>query len=185
MLSSLGLINHIKMIFVFCTEGFFGLLPVLNGETGLVLDVATSCGCFQKCVLCLRMLIRVTKGERKSPVAQINLGFAEMFNMLIVLFQEKDMVCRIFPTYLTKEFFCFYLSYPEFPFIFRQAYLGKIHAGSDIPLTVHSRKADDLEDGLGPPPLSHEGVVFKTFQTHKLCQTVSPTPDGCTIRLCA
>lgn len=51
---------------------------------------------------------------------QIHLGFAEMLNMFIVMFQEKDMVCRSFPTYWTKEFFFLHLFkkifFPEFLF---------------------------------------------------------------------
>lgn len=110
MLSSLGLINQIKMIFGYCTEGFFGLLPVFNGEMGL-----RRCGHilwpFPK-VRSVPMDINTCYQRRKKePFVQINSGFAAMFNMLIVMFQEKDMVGRVLPTYLTKEFFFFYLSY--------------------------------------------------------------------------
>ena len=117
MLSSLGLINQIKMIFGYCTEGFFGLLPVFNGEMGL-----RRCGHilwpFPK-VRSVPMDINTCYQRRKKePFVQINSGFAAMFNMLIVMFQEKDMVGRVLPTYLTKEFFFF------FSFLFIQNFLS-------------------------------------------------------------
>ena len=64
--------------------------------------------------------IHVTKGKKKALGVQVSLGFAEInkvihyifctFNMVIVMFQEKDVVYRISRTYLTKWFFFLFLT---------------------------------------------------------------------------
>lgn len=69
----------------------------------------------------LLISIHVTKEKNTALCIQINLRFAEIklfvfcsFNMLIMMSQEKDMVCRISQTYLSKEFFFFHLFYSYF-----------------------------------------------------------------------
>lgn len=69
--------------------------------------VVISCGHFSKCVSL--NISTFTKGKKRALCVQISLEFAEIskiifctFDMLIMMFQEKDMVCRISQAYLAK-----------------------------------------------------------------------------------
>lgn len=117
----------------------------------LVLNsVATSCG-----ISGYQYTLLKKKGKKKALCVQIHGGFAEMLNMFIVRFQEKETWFVEFSQLIGPKNFSFSIFFlkkifQNFFVISCQTYFGEVAPDPNIPSDSAGGEPEDCEDRLGP-----------------------------------